>query len=63
MNLMTAQVARKIFDVPHVLARVFDPKYEEVFNNLGIETICPTSVAAEMFLLSIAGRGSARRRA
>jgi trk system potassium uptake protein len=56
VNLMVAQVARKIFDVPHVLARVFDPKREEVFAQLGIETICPTSVAAEMFLLAVAGR-------
>ena len=54
INLMVAQVARKIFKVPQVLARVFDPRREEVFNQLGIETICPTSVAAEMFLLAVA---------
>ncbi len=54
VNLMVAQVARKLFDVPHVLARVFDPRREQVYNQLGIETICPTSVAAEMFLLAVA---------
>jgi trk system potassium uptake protein TrkA len=59
INLMVAQVARKVFSVPHVLARVFDPRREQVFNQLGIETICPTSVAAEMFLLAVAsGRGA-----
>jgi trk system potassium uptake protein TrkA len=53
VNLMVAQVARKLFNVPQVLARVFDPRREEVYNQLGIETICPTSVAAEMFLLAV----------
>jgi len=55
VNLMVAQVARKLFNVPQVLARVFDPRREEVYNQLGIETICPTSVASEMFLLAVAG--------
>jgi trk system potassium uptake protein len=59
VNLMVAQVARKLFNVPQVLARVFDPRREQVYNQLGIETICPTSVAAEMFLLAVAS-GRAR---
>ncbi len=59
VNLMVAQVARKLFNVPQVLARVFDPRREQIYNQLGIETICPTSVAAEMFMLSVAG-GRAR---
>lgn len=54
VNLMVAQVARRIFRVPHVLARVFDPKREEAYAQLGIDTICPTSVAAEMFLRAVA---------
>ncbi|MFO7667600.1 MAG: TrkA family potassium uptake protein [Desulfobacterales bacterium] len=54
VNLMVAQVAQKVFNVPHVLARVFDSRRENVYNDLGIETICPTSVAAEMFLLAVA---------
>jgi trk system potassium uptake protein TrkA len=60
VNLMVAQIARKIFNVPHVLARVFDPKREKVFDQLGIETICPTSVAAEMFLLAVASGRAVR---
>ena len=54
VNLMVAQIARKLFNVAHVLARVFDPRREQVYDQLGIETICPTSVAAEMFLLAVA---------
>jgi trk system potassium uptake protein TrkA len=60
VNLMVAQVARKLFNVPHVLARVFDPRREQVYARLGIETICPTSVAAEMFLLAVASGRAAR---
>ncbi|MGM0596686.1 MAG: potassium channel family protein [Myxococcota bacterium] len=50
INLMVAQVAKKVFHVPKVLARVFDPKREEVYAQLGISTISPTSVAAEIFI-------------
>ncbi len=53
VNLMVAQVAKKIFRVPHVLARVYDPKREEVYARLGVDTICPTSVAADMFLSAV----------
>ncbi len=54
VNLMVAQVARRIFNVPKVLARVFDPRREEVYAQLDIDTICPTSVAAGMFLRAVA---------
>ena len=53
VNLMVAQVARRIFSVSHVFARVFDPKREVIYAQLGIDTICPTSVAAEMFLRAV----------
>lgn len=53
INLMVAQVAQRIFNVPHVLARVFDPKREAFYAQLGIDTICPTSVAVKIFLSAI----------
>ena len=57
VNLMVALVAQKIFRVSHVLARVFDPRREEVYAQLGIDTICPTSVAASMFLEAVTNGG------
>jgi trk system potassium uptake protein TrkA len=60
VNLMVAQIARNIFKVPQVLARVFDTKREEVYAQLGIDTICPTSVAAGMFLDAVSN-GSTER--
>lgn len=49
-NLMVAQIAKKIFHVPRVIARVFDPKREEIYRDLGIETVCPTSIAGDVFM-------------
>ncbi len=54
LNLMVAQVAKKIFNVPHVMARVFDPKTEEIYAQLGIDTVCPAAVAADKFFRAIA---------
>ncbi|MEO0377468.1 MAG: TrkA family potassium uptake protein [Cyanobacteria bacterium P01_A01_bin.17] len=50
INLMVAQVAKNVFDVPKVLARVFDPDKEEMYEQLGIATISPTKLSAEAFL-------------
>lgn len=53
VNLMVAQVASRLFGVRTVLARVFDPKRQEVYAHLGIDTICPTTVAADLFLTAV----------
>jgi trk system potassium uptake protein TrkA len=50
LNLMIALVARKVFGVKHVMARVYDPKREETYRELGLETVCPTLIAGEHFL-------------
>ena len=54
VNLMVAQMARAALGVPRVLARVFEPAMKPIYRRMGIESICPTSVAAELFLESIA---------
>jgi trk system potassium uptake protein TrkA len=53
VNLMVAQIAKKLFQVPRVMARVFQPKREKTYLDLGIETVCPTSIAADVLLKSI----------
>ncbi len=53
-NLMVAQIAKKIFKVPQVMARVFDPKRAQVYRDFGIEGICPITVAGDVFLGSYA---------
>jgi trk system potassium uptake protein len=49
-NLMVAQVAKSIFNVPHVVARVYDPFREGIYKEFGIATISPTKLTASAFL-------------
>lgn len=54
VNLMLAQVAKTVFRVPLVIARVFDPSRESVYQQLGIATISPTRLSAVAFQAAIA---------
>ncbi len=52
-NIMACEVAKEIFGVKKVLARIYDPGREDLYYNLGLETICPTtliSTAAQQIL-------------
>lgn len=44
INIMVSQLAKEIFEVPKVLARICDPKREDVFSHFGLHTICPTNI-------------------
>lgn len=46
VNLMVAQIAREVYGVPVVLARVQDPNRQESYQELDIKTICPTIMGA-----------------
>lgn len=56
VNIMVAQVARRIFGVPHVVARVYDPAREEIYRGLGIATVSPTHLTADAFLEILSGK-------
>lgn len=47
-NLMSAQIAQKIFNVPKVVCRVYDPKRAGIYYDLGLATVCSTTVGARM---------------
>jgi len=47
-NIMTAQVAKKIFDVSKVIARVYDPKRAHIYKTLGLDIISGTVLFAAM---------------
>jgi trk system potassium uptake protein TrkA len=55
VNLLVAEVARTIFQVPRVLVRVFDPARERVYRDAGLETVSPTELAAAAFLAALEG--------
>jgi len=44
VNIMACQVAKEIFKVPRVIARIYNPEREHVFHQFGLETICPTNI-------------------
>ena len=47
-NVMAAQVAKHIFNVPRVICRIYDPLRRELYNTLGLEAISPTTIFAQM---------------
>lgn len=46
-NIMASQVAKHIFKVPKVVARIYDPERAEAYEKLGLHTICPTVEGAK----------------
>ncbi|MBZ5536887.1 MAG: NAD-binding protein [Acidobacteriia bacterium] len=46
-NLMVAQMARIVFNVPKVLAMIYDPSRELSYHEAGIETFCLTLAGAQ----------------
>ena len=47
-NLVSAQVAKKIFNVPKVIARVYDPERAHIYKALGLDIISGTILFAAM---------------
>jgi trk system potassium uptake protein TrkA len=47
-NVMAAQIAKHIFAVPKVVCRIYDPLRRDLYQTLGLETISPTTVFAQM---------------
>jgi trk system potassium uptake protein TrkA len=58
-NLMISEVANRLFDVPHVLTRLYNPDRENAYMQLGLDYVCGTTlVAEEMYSKVIAGHAS-----
>ncbi|MCK9431716.1 MAG: TrkA family potassium uptake protein [Candidatus Omnitrophica bacterium] len=47
-NLISAQVAKKIFSVPKVIARVYDPQRANIYSSLGLDIISGTMLFSSM---------------
>jgi trk system potassium uptake protein TrkA len=46
-NIMAAQLAQHEFGVKQVICRIYDPARADVYRELGLQTICPTTMGAE----------------
>lgn len=47
VNIVSARIARSVFRVPRVIARLYDPRRAEIYQRLGLLTISSTSLGAE----------------
>ncbi|MGH7685064.1 MAG: NAD-binding protein, partial [Vulcanimicrobiaceae bacterium] len=45
-NVMSALIAQRLFKIKKVVARIYDPPRGAMYRELGIETVCPTTVGA-----------------
>lgn len=55
INIMSCQVAKEIFKVQKVIARIYNPEREHVFHEFGLETICPTNMTVDVIRSKILG--------
>ena len=46
INIMVAQMVKKIFDVNKVIIRLYDPERECIFKGMGIHSIFPVQLSA-----------------
>lgn len=48
INATAAQIAKNIFSVPRVIARIFEPEKQFVYEKLGIEAINPNKLGVDL---------------
>ncbi|MGB8520068.1 MAG: TrkA family potassium uptake protein [Candidatus Tumulicola sp.] len=47
-NIMAALIAQRMFKIKRVVARIYDPPRGQMYQELGVETVCPTTVGAKL---------------
>ena len=47
-NIMIGQVAKRIFKVSKVIARLYDPERAHIYKKFGLDTICSTTIGANL---------------
>lgn len=52
-NIISARVARETFNVPKVIARIYDPRRAEIYQRLGIETVASVAWTTRQMVHSI----------
>ncbi|MDZ4242179.1 MAG: NAD-binding protein, partial [Candidatus Omnitrophota bacterium] len=48
INIMASQVAKGLFKIPRVIARVYDPRKAAIYRTLGLDVLSETSLFASM---------------
>jgi trk system potassium uptake protein TrkA len=45
---MAALIAQRMFGIKKIVARIYDPPRGQLYRELGIETVCPTTLGAKI---------------
>jgi trk system potassium uptake protein TrkA len=45
---MAALIAQRMFAIRKIVARIYDPPRGQLYRELGIETVCPTTIGAKI---------------
>ena len=48
-NIMASQIAKKIYNVPRVITRIYDPLRADIYKKFGLNTIGTTTIVAQIF--------------
>lgn len=59
-NIVAARVARELFGVEHVVARIYDAQRADVYERLGIPTVATVRQTAEQMMRRVMPGGTAR---
>ncbi len=47
-NVMAALIAQRMFNIKKIVARIYDPPRGAMYRDLGIDTVCPTTIGAKL---------------
>lgn len=47
-NIMAALIAQRLFKIPKVVCRIYDPPRGQMYKELGVQTVIPTTLGAKM---------------
>ncbi|HZV77756.1 MAG TPA: TrkA family potassium uptake protein [Candidatus Babeliales bacterium] len=47
-NIMAALIAQRMFKIKRIVARIYDPPRGQMYRELGVQTVCPTTEGAKM---------------
>lgn len=57
INIMVAQIAKKLYGIKKVIARLTEPERAKIYDELGIDTISPMDLSADEFRKIIINSG------
>ena len=60
VNIMVCELAREVFHVNTVLARIYDSRRRDIFAHFSLETVCPTNLTVDAVCAALDGAALAK---